>query len=191
MIESETVRRVVDGYLEAHHDDAPPALGDFFPVAPPAAVDLIASMLRYDPEQRPSARALLDHPYFEPYHSGVDESGAVTHFEPVPVWDAFRGADIEAQVLDEAVLRSPLSSNLVAVVQHCDRGDGNRALTPPPFPLSSLPFPELIFLEMLNFHPELREATGIVPTLSPDEEMLAYSSEFVIPMLYAARARVP
>jgi serine/threonine protein kinase len=58
-------------------------LANFLGVSNPQAVDLIQQMLIYDPVKRISAKAALDHPYFDDLSSEIKEKCRPLELEPI------------------------------------------------------------------------------------------------------------
>lgn len=80
----EEVERVANpdarAYLRSMPYMPPIDLGSTFPAAPPAAIDLLRAMLRFDPGDRIGVRAALAHPYLAPLHDPSDEPDCPSPF---------------------------------------------------------------------------------------------------------------
>jgi len=69
---------------------APRRLASLFPGAPPAALDLLRSLLTFDPARRVSAAAACAHPYVAPFHDPAAEPAAPSPLPPLPLDDNTR-----------------------------------------------------------------------------------------------------
>ncbi|XP_018619931.1 mitogen-activated protein kinase 7 [Scleropages formosus] len=71
----------VRSYVRSLPSRAPVPLAALYPQAEPTALDLLATMLRFDPRERMSATQALAHPYLAKYHDPDDEPICVPAFD--------------------------------------------------------------------------------------------------------------
>ncbi|KAL4658336.1 mitogen-activated protein kinase 7-like [Arapaima gigas] len=71
----------VRSYIRSLPSRAPVPLATLYPQAEPAALDLLAAMLRFDPRERISVTQALAHPYLAKYHDPDDEPICVPAFD--------------------------------------------------------------------------------------------------------------
>ncbi|XP_072523659.1 mitogen-activated protein kinase 7 isoform X2 [Salminus brasiliensis] len=71
----------VRSFVQSLPQRAPVPLSRLYPQAEPAALDLLAAMLRFDPRERISVCQALDHPYLAKYHDSDDEPVCVPAFD--------------------------------------------------------------------------------------------------------------
>lgn len=55
--------------------------GALFPSASPLLLDLVGSLLQFDPRKRPTAEEALAHPYLMAYRDAPDDMAEVPHIE--------------------------------------------------------------------------------------------------------------
>jgi serine/threonine protein kinase len=101
----------------------PRSLGERFPRAPEAAIELLVEMLRFSPGRRITAAQALAHPYLAELH---DEDAEPLHDEP------FEAHDIEQRSLDWPTLHQLVESEVglyrrrAAATDGSARGSGSR-----------------------------------------------------------------
>uniref|UniRef100_A0AAY4C384 Mitogen-activated protein kinase n=1 Tax=Denticeps clupeoides TaxID=299321 RepID=A0AAY4C384_9TELE len=71
----------VRSYVQSLPSRAPVSLARLYPQAEPAALDLLAAMLRFDPRERIRVGQALEHPYISKYHDPDDEPVCVPAFD--------------------------------------------------------------------------------------------------------------
>ncbi|XP_007248785.3 mitogen-activated protein kinase 7 [Astyanax mexicanus] len=71
----------VRSFVQSLPSRAAVPLSRLYPQAEPAALDLLAAMLRFDPRERISVCQALDHPYLSKYHDSDDEPVCVPAFD--------------------------------------------------------------------------------------------------------------
>ncbi|XP_036401836.1 mitogen-activated protein kinase 7 isoform X1 [Megalops cyprinoides] len=71
----------VRSYIQSLPSRGPIPLTTLYPQAEPAALDLLAAMLRFDPRERISVTQALAHPYLSKYHDPDDEPICVPAFD--------------------------------------------------------------------------------------------------------------
>ncbi|KAL0984522.1 hypothetical protein UPYG_G00142610 [Umbra pygmaea] len=71
----------VRSYVRSLPSRAPVPLAKLYPQAEPAALDLLAAMLRFDPRERIGVSQALEHPYLSKYHDQDDEPICVPAFD--------------------------------------------------------------------------------------------------------------
>ncbi|XP_061613051.1 mitogen-activated protein kinase 7 isoform X1 [Phyllopteryx taeniolatus] len=71
----------VRSYVQSLPSQSAVPLAKLYPQAEPGALDLLASMLRFDPRERISVTQALEHPYLAKYHDPDDEPICVPAFD--------------------------------------------------------------------------------------------------------------
>uniref|UniRef100_UPI00398EDE7A mitogen-activated protein kinase 7-like n=1 Tax=Pristiophorus japonicus TaxID=55135 RepID=UPI00398EDE7A len=71
----------VQAYLRGLPRRQPVPLAQLYPGADPQALDLLGLLLRFDPQERPSAPQALRHPFLAKYHDPQDEPACVPAFD--------------------------------------------------------------------------------------------------------------
>ena len=95
----------------------PRSLGERFPRAPEAAIELLVEMLRFSPGRRITAAQALAHPYLAELH---DEDAEPLHDEP------FEAHDIEQRSLDWPTLHQLVESEVGLYRRRAAATDGAR-----------------------------------------------------------------
>ncbi|CDQ75475.1 unnamed protein product [Oncorhynchus mykiss] len=89
----------VRSYVRSLPSHAPVPLAKLYPQAEPAALDLLATMLRFDPRERIDVSQALEHPYLSKYHDQDDEPICVPAFD-----FEFDKAPMSREQIKEAIL---------------------------------------------------------------------------------------
>ncbi|CAB1329031.1 unnamed protein product [Coregonus sp. 'balchen'] len=89
----------VRSYVRSLPSRAPVPLAKLYPQAEPAALDLLATMLRFDPRERIDVSQALEHPYLSKYHDQDDEPICVPAFD-----FEFDKAPMSREQIKEAIL---------------------------------------------------------------------------------------
>lgn len=82
LIENEQAAKFVAGLRPKHKEPTGAvAYASLFPTAPPTLIDLLCSLLRFDPSKRLTAEEALKHPYLEAYHEAPEDDVPIPHIE--------------------------------------------------------------------------------------------------------------
>jgi len=81
-VENEQAARYVSGLRPKHKEPVGlEGLKALFPTASPSLLDLLSSLLRFDPRKRPTAAEALQHPYLEAYRDAPEDDLTVPEIE--------------------------------------------------------------------------------------------------------------
>jgi len=87
------------------------SMKELIPNAPDTAIDLISKLMRYDPEERPTAREALEHPFMQELYDPENDD-QIIEGEPIKFYDfEFENYTIERDVIRQLILDECILAN--------------------------------------------------------------------------------